>query len=45
VRNNLVAWTSGNVSAQVPGAELMVIKPERDLLRRPDASLGAAPLE
>jgi L-ribulose-5-phosphate 4-epimerase len=27
VRNNLVAWTSGNVSARVPGAELMVIKP------------------
>ena len=25
--NNLVAWTSGNVSARVPGAELMVIKP------------------
>jgi len=27
VRNNLVAWTSGNVSARVPGAGLMVIKP------------------
>jgi L-ribulose-5-phosphate 4-epimerase len=27
VRNNLVTWTSGNVSARVPGAELMVIKP------------------
>ena len=27
VRNNLVAWTSGNVSARVPGSELMVIKP------------------
>ncbi|MGH3271535.1 MAG: class II aldolase/adducin family protein, partial [Trebonia sp.] len=28
VRNGLVAWTSGNVSARVPGtAELMVIKP------------------
>src|ERR1700735_5110182 len=27
VRNTLVAWTSGNVSARVPGAELMVIKP------------------
>jgi ribulose-5-phosphate 4-epimerase/fuculose-1-phosphate aldolase len=27
VRNGLVAWTSGNVSARVPGsAELMVIK-------------------
>ena len=26
VRNNLVAWTSGNVSARVPGEELMVIK-------------------
>jgi L-ribulose-5-phosphate 4-epimerase len=26
VRNNLVAWTSGNVSARVPGAGLMVIK-------------------
>jgi L-ribulose-5-phosphate 4-epimerase len=27
VRNGLVAWTSGNVSARVPGAELLVIKP------------------
>jgi L-ribulose-5-phosphate 4-epimerase len=27
VQNNLVAWTSGNVSARVPGADLMVIKP------------------
>ena len=27
VRSNLVAWTSGNVSARVPGSELMVIKP------------------
>jgi L-ribulose-5-phosphate 4-epimerase len=27
VRNNLVAWTSGNVSARMPGCELMVIKP------------------
>ena len=27
VDNNLVAWTSGNVSARVPGAHLMVIKP------------------
>jgi len=27
VRWGLVAWTSGNVSARVPGAELMVIKP------------------
>jgi L-ribulose-5-phosphate 4-epimerase len=27
VRNNLVAWTSGNVSARVPGQDLMVIKP------------------
>ena len=27
VRNNLVAWTSGNVSARVPGEDLMVIKP------------------
>ena len=27
VRNSLVAWTSGNVSARVPGAGLMVIKP------------------
>jgi L-ribulose-5-phosphate 4-epimerase len=26
-RNALVAWTSGNVSARVPGADLMVIKP------------------
>jgi L-ribulose-5-phosphate 4-epimerase len=27
VRYNLVAWTSGNVSARVPGENLMVIKP------------------
>jgi len=27
VVNNLVAWTSGNISARVPGADLMVIKP------------------
>jgi len=27
VRNNLVAWTSGNVSARVSGEGLMVIKP------------------
>jgi L-ribulose-5-phosphate 4-epimerase len=27
VRNNLVAWTSGNVSARVPGQDLMMIKP------------------
>jgi L-ribulose-5-phosphate 4-epimerase len=27
VENHLVAWTSGNVSARVPGADLMVIKP------------------
>jgi L-ribulose-5-phosphate 4-epimerase len=27
VRWGLVAWTSGNVSARVPGADLMVIKP------------------
>jgi L-ribulose-5-phosphate 4-epimerase len=26
-RNGLVAWTSGNISARVPGRELMVIKP------------------
>jgi L-ribulose-5-phosphate 4-epimerase len=26
-RNGLVAWTSGNVSARVPGTELIVIKP------------------
>jgi L-ribulose-5-phosphate 4-epimerase len=26
-RNHLVAWTSGNVSARIPGEELMVIKP------------------
>ena len=26
-RNGLVAWTSGNVSARVPGADLIVIKP------------------
>ncbi|WP_026535049.1 L-ribulose-5-phosphate 4-epimerase [Arthrobacter sp. H14] len=27
VRNELVVWTAGNVSARVPGEELMVIKP------------------
>jgi L-ribulose-5-phosphate 4-epimerase len=27
VENGLVAWTSGNVSARVPGARLLVIKP------------------
>jgi L-ribulose-5-phosphate 4-epimerase len=27
VRNNLVAWTSGNISARVPDQDLMVIKP------------------
>ena len=27
VRSELVVWTGGNVSARVPGAELMVIKP------------------
>ena len=27
VRHQLVAWTSGNVSARVPGEELVVIKP------------------
>ena len=27
VRNRLVTWTSGNVSARVPGEELVVIKP------------------
>jgi len=27
VESNLVAWTSGNVSARVPGTDLMVIKP------------------
>ena len=26
-RNNLVVWTAGNVSARVPGAKLLVIKP------------------
>lgn len=26
-RNGLVVWTAGNVSARVPGADLMVIKP------------------
>jgi len=26
-RNELVVWTAGNVSARVPGAEIMVIKP------------------
>ena len=27
VSNGLVAWTSGNISARVPGADLLVIKP------------------
>ena len=27
VDNGLVAWTSGNISARVPGADLLVIKP------------------
>jgi L-ribulose-5-phosphate 4-epimerase len=27
VRNQLVVWTAGNVSARVPGADLLVIKP------------------
>ena len=27
VRHQLVAWTSGNVSARVPGEDLVVIKP------------------
>jgi L-ribulose-5-phosphate 4-epimerase len=27
VRWGLVTWTSGNVSARVPGADLLVIKP------------------
>jgi L-ribulose-5-phosphate 4-epimerase len=27
VRNGLVAWTSGNISARVPGRDLIVIKP------------------
>ena len=26
-RNGLVVWTAGNVSARVPGADLLVIKP------------------
>jgi L-ribulose-5-phosphate 4-epimerase len=26
-RADLVAWTSGNVSARIPGAPLMIIKP------------------
>ena len=37
-RNGLVAWTSGNVSARVPGEELMVIKPSGVPLRRADAA-------
>ena len=27
VRYNLVVWTAGNISARVPGEDLMVIKP------------------
>ena len=26
-RNNLIVWTAGNVSARVPDADLLVIKP------------------
>ncbi|WP_458788591.1 class II aldolase/adducin family protein [Pseudonocardia nantongensis] len=37
VRYELVVWTAGNVSARVPGHDLLVIKPQRGLLRRPDA--------
>ena len=36
-RNGLVAWTSGNLSARVPGEDLMVIKPSGVAVRRPDA--------
>ena len=38
-RNGLVAWTSGNLSARVPGEDLMVIKPSGVLYDdlRPDA--------
>ncbi len=32
----LVAWTAGNVSARVPGHDLMVIKPSGVVLRRAD---------
>jgi len=41
VDNNLVAWTSGNISARVPGAgpggaDMMVIKPSGGRVPRPD---------
>jgi L-ribulose-5-phosphate 4-epimerase len=41
-RNELVAWTAGNVSARVPGQDLMVIKPSgvsyHEIPRRPWSS-------
>jgi len=37
VRWGLVTWTAGNVSARVPGADLLVIKPSGVAYRRPDA--------
>ena len=33
-RYGLVVWTAGNVSARVPGEDLMVIKPSGVVLRR-----------
>ena len=36
-RHGLVSWTSGNLSARVPGEELMVIKASGDPVRRADA--------
>ena len=35
-RNELVVWTAGNVSARVPGRDLLVIKPSGVALRRAD---------
>ena len=35
-RYGLVVWTAGNVSARVPGHDLMVIKPSGVVLRRAD---------
>ena len=39
VRYGLVVWTSGNVSARVPGQDLIVIKPSGGQLRRAHAGL------
>ena len=42
VRNGLVVWTGGNVSARVPGHDLMLIKPSGVGLRRPHPRVDGA---